>query len=87
MSTNPVWEDVQRLADDVEVQVHLAGMDARDRWHALEQRVTQVEKAIAHSGEQVSDAVSHEISEIHAALVRLRDDMVVSARGDFVSGW
>jgi len=87
MSSNPVWEDIQRLAEDLKVQAHLGGMEARDRWRALELRLAQVEKTIAHSGEQASDAVSHEIEEIHAALLRLRDDMVTSARGDFVSGW
>jgi hypothetical protein len=28
--------DVRRLRDEVRLKLHLAGMDARDRWHALE---------------------------------------------------
>ena len=87
MNSNPVWEDAQRTAEDIRVQVHLARMDARDRWHALELRLAELEKSIADSGEHVSDAVSRELADVQDALLHLRDEVVTSARGDYVTGW
>jgi hypothetical protein len=87
MSTNPVWEDLQRTADEIKVQVHLGRMEARDRWRTLEQRRAKLEETIAQSGEEVSEAVSREIADVHAALLHLREELVMNARGDFASGW
>lgn len=81
------WDDARRIADEIEVQIHLAGMDARDRWHALEQRLVHLEKQIAISGEHAGEAVTRELSEVRAGLQQLRDDLMARARGDFVAGW
>lgn len=78
------WQGVQRLADEIEVQIHLAGMDARDRWHELEPRLEKLEQQIAHSGERASQAVVHELRD---ALRALRDDLYARARGDYTRGW
>ena len=89
MSTDSlsVWDDARRLADELEVQIHLASMDARDRWHELEPRLEKLEKSIVHSGEQVGEAVVHELHEVRDALRALRDDVYAHARGDYVQGW
>ncbi|HEY6033505.1 MAG TPA: hypothetical protein VIV58_04575 [Kofleriaceae bacterium] len=81
------WDDVRRLADELEVKIHLAGMDARDKWHELEPRLEQLEHAIVHSSERASDAVVHELQEVGDALRKLRDQVYAAARGDFVQGW
>lgn len=81
------WQDIRRIADDVRVQIHLAGMDTRDRWHALEHRIADLETRIGHTGDAVDEAVTHELAELHAALLHLRDDIYGRARGDFVTGW
>ena len=81
------WNDVRRLADELELRIHLAEMDARDRWHELEPRLEKLEHQIAHSGEQVEDAVVRELHEVRDALRALRDDIQARARGDFLQGW
>jgi BMFP domain-containing protein YqiC len=81
------WNDVQRLADEVELQVHLAGMDARDRWNELEPRLEKLEHQVVHSGERAVQAVAHELHEAHGALRALRDELLARARGDFLRGW
>jgi hypothetical protein len=81
------WQDVRRIVDELELQIHLAGMDARDRWQALQPRLAHVETAIAHSGEHAGDAVTRELSEISATLHHLRDEIYARVRGDFTSGW
>ena len=72
---NPLWDDLRRTADELEVQMHLAAMDARDRWRALKPRLEELEKTIAREGDRVGQAVSTQLSELGAALRRLRDDI------------
>jgi hypothetical protein len=88
MSNDPSeWSDVQRLADEIEVQIHLAGMDARDRWHALEPRLEKLEHQIVQSGERAGKLVVHEVHELRDALRALRDDVCARSRGGFTRGW
>ena len=69
------WDEVRRIADELELEIHLAGMDARDRWRALQPRVAEIEKKIASAGKRVGSAIDREIDSIGAALRRLRDDL------------
>ncbi len=86
-TTHPAWDDVRRIADEVELQIHLASMDARDRWHALQPRLVEVEREIARAGKDTEEAIEHELADIHTALVELRDHVYARARGDYVMGW
>ncbi|HTR53668.1 MAG TPA: hypothetical protein VMJ10_23400 [Kofleriaceae bacterium] len=82
-----VWDDARRLADELEVKLHLASMDARDRWHELKPRLDNLETRIARSGEHVGDTFVHELHEVRDALRALRDDIYRHARADYVTGW
>ncbi len=77
MSTDDVsvWEDARRLAEELEVQVYLASMDTRDRWHKLERRLGRLERTIARSSEHLGALVMHELREVRDALRALRDDV------------
>jgi hypothetical protein len=33
------WDEVRRIADELKLKMHLASMEARDRWQALEPRL------------------------------------------------
>jgi hypothetical protein len=52
-----MWDDVRRIADEVELKIHLAGMDARDRWHELQPRLAEIEKSITKAGQRASFAI------------------------------
>jgi hypothetical protein len=69
------WDDVRRLADELALKIHLAGMDAKDRWQALQPRLTEIEKTIATASKRAGDVVERELASIGAALRRLRDDV------------
>ena len=69
------WDDIRRVADELQLKIHLAGMDARDRWHALEPRLAELQRAIARAGQRAGDAIDRELSSVGAALRRLRDDV------------
>jgi hypothetical protein len=69
------WDEVRRIADEIELKIHLAGMDARDRWRALQPRVVEIEKKISSAGNRIGAALDREVDSIGAALRRLRDEV------------
>jgi len=36
-------DDLRRITDELELEIHLAGLDARDRWRALEPQLYELE--------------------------------------------
>lgn len=75
MSTLSTWDDVKRLAQELEVKIHLAGMEARDRWRALQPRLSELEKTLTVSGQKAGEVIDKEVAAIGAALRRLKDDL------------
>jgi hypothetical protein len=71
----PTWDDVRRIADEVKLKVHLAGMDMRDRWNELQPRLAEVETTIAREGERAGKLVAAQIASIGTALRELRDEL------------
>ena len=69
------WDEVRRLADELEVKIHLAGMEARDRWRVLEPRLTAIERKLTRSGKRAGRSIMKELSEIRSLLERLRADL------------
>ena len=69
------WEEVRRAADELELQIHLASMNARDRWSAIEPRLSKIEKALVASKRRVTRALAQEISSIRTLLRKLREDL------------
>jgi hypothetical protein len=70
------WDEVKQLAQELEVKMHLAQMDARDRWNNdLKPKVNQLEQQLSAAGKTVNDAVEKELASIGAALRRLRDEI------------
>ncbi len=69
------WDDLRRIADELQVQLHLAGMEARDRWRALEPRIAALETSLARTGEQVGTAIADELAAVTRAVRQLRDDL------------
>lgn len=69
------WHELRRLADELELKIHLAGMDAKDRWNALQPRIAEVQKALQTAGERADEVVSQKLSKLGAALRKLADDL------------
>ena len=70
-----LWEEVRRIADQLEVDLHLARMDLRDRWSTLRPRVTDLETALKRSGKRISAMLVDELSGMRAELRKLRADL------------
>jgi hypothetical protein len=71
----PLEADLRRLADEIRVRIHLAGMDAKDAWTKLEPRVKEVEQRFARAtGEAASEldelgqALRRELDRLHQRL-------------------
>lgn len=71
----PTWDDVRRIADELELEIHLAGMDARDRWNQLQPRLAEIEKSIETAGERAGKFVSAQITSLATTLRELRAEL------------
>ena len=69
------WDKLRKMADEIQVQVHLASMDVRDRWRALEPKIERLGKSLEATTERVGSAVTEEMTKIEEALKRLLHDM------------
>jgi hypothetical protein len=78
--TNPMLEDLRRMAEELNVRVHLAGMEARDRWNLLQPRLAEIERAVVRGSDRAEEVVAKELADLGAALRRLRDDIVTSPK-------
>jgi hypothetical protein len=71
----PEWDGLRRIADEVELKIHLASMEARDRWKTLQPRLAELEKTLTHAGERTGQVVTEELSALAEALRELREDV------------
>jgi len=71
----PTWDDVRRIADELQLKMHLAGMEVRERWTKLQPRLQELEKDIAAGGEKAGKVVTTQLSAVGDLLKELRDDI------------
>lgn len=67
----PTWADVRRIADELKLKVHLAGMEARQRWDELQPSLAEAEKEISRGG----SIVAAKLVEIGGALKEIGKDV------------
>jgi hypothetical protein len=82
MSEHATWDDVRQIVDELRVKVHLAGMNARDRWHALQPRLEKLEQTIERKSERAGRVVTDELSAVGRALRELRDQITDEIAGN-----
>lgn len=71
----PTWDDVRRIADQLQLKMHLAGMEARDRWAKLQPRLAELEQEVAKGGERAATVMSTQLSAVGDLLEELRADI------------
>lgn len=74
-TTDKQWTHIRQGADELELKIHLAGMDARDRWKVLKPRLAEIERKLAQTGARVAQVVQDEIGAVEKALHDLRADL------------
>jgi hypothetical protein len=63
--------ELQRLRDEIKLQLHLAGADARDAWEKLEPALRQFEERVERASETALDEVRAKGSELKGELEQL----------------
>ena len=74
-TTPTTWDEVRRIADELELKMHLAGMDARTRWNELQPRLVELEKTLVASGQRAGAAVTRQLATLGDALDKLRAEI------------
>jgi hypothetical protein len=69
------WNDVLRVAEEIEPRICIADADALERWHALQPRLSEIARLIAGSGGHTRIVATRKLATISAMLLRLRDDL------------
>jgi archaellum component FlaC len=64
-------DNLRRMADEIRVKIHLAGMDAKDTWaklepklHELERKAERVKDKVADDFEQFGDDLKEQMSRL-----------------------
>lgn len=74
------WDDVRQISDELQLQLHLATLEARDRWKAIQPELAELEQLVTESGKSAGAAVERKLTSVLDALRRLRDDVVKSLK-------
>ena len=64
--------DLRRVADEIRVKLHLAGMDAKDAWDELEPKLAEFEQQFDAKAGEVSDELKALGSEIKQRLLNIK---------------
>lgn len=72
---DPMFPNLRRIADEIRVRIHLAGLDAKDVWAKLETRLHELEGRAAQLGGRAKDelvelgsTLQHELRELMGRL-------------------
>lgn len=74
------WADLRRLADEVRVKLHLAGMELKEKWKELEPELDAVEKDLTAAGAKVEQFVSPKLDAMAAGLRKFAEDVRKAAQ-------
>jgi hypothetical protein len=69
------WTAIHRIADEIRLQIHLASLDTRDRWKALEPRLDKLRVKVGETGKRLGHAIDEEMAAIADALEKLRTEL------------
>ena len=83
----PTWEDVKKVADDLEEKVKSAGASAREKWNTqLRPKLAEVQKKIEATGQRAGEAVQTQVSALSDALAKfgheIREDLKIGKKKD-----
>lgn len=69
------WEDVRGLVDQLKLELHLAGMEAREQWEKLQPRLVELEKSVQAGAHSAGSAISEQVSALGDTLKKLLADI------------
>jgi len=66
------WDELRKLADQLELELHLGGMEARSRWQTLKPRFEELERRVAKAGADAAHSIAKEIAAFGETLRGLK---------------
>lgn len=73
-TTSP-WDKLRRLRDELKLEIHLAGMEAREKWDALQPRLDKLQEKVIAASDRAEHYVDEEVTSLGKALHDLRADL------------
>jgi type IV secretory pathway VirB4 component len=74
ISSEPGMLDaIVQLRDEIRLTVHLAGLDAKEKWQKLEEQLQSLENQVATEGGSVASATTQLARDLKQSLVDFRD--------------
>ena len=70
---NPELAELLKLRDEIRLQIHLAGMEAKSAWRNLEPKLEEVERLALAEGSVVKDATRELARDLRKALEQFRE--------------
>lgn len=67
--------DLKRMADEIKVKLHLAGMDAKDAWNEIQPRLEDFEKRFDAKADDVGEELKALGSEIKQRLLNIKNKL------------
>ena len=68
---NQMLENIKAMRDEIRLEMHLAGMDAKDAWKKLEPRANEAEKL----AKEVSDVSRKALKDIQGKLQEFKANL------------
>ena len=68
-------DDLRRMADELRVRLHLAGMDAKDAWHDLQPQLEDFERRMDTAAEQVGDELKALGADIRQRMLNIKNKL------------
>jgi hypothetical protein len=65
--------DLRRMADEIRVKLHLAGMDAKDAWEDIQPRLQDFERRFDATADEVSDELKALGTDIKKRLLNIKN--------------
>jgi hypothetical protein len=75
MSEEGMWNDLRRLIDELELKMHLASMEVRERWERIQPALAKLEQAFERGGDRAAKILSGEVEAVGKSLKEMRDEL------------
>jgi hypothetical protein len=78
------WDDIRRMADEVRLKLHLAGMEAKEKWSKLEPQIIELENkvksGVKDGGGRAASAVGDQVEALAGGLRQFADELRESVK-------
>lgn len=69
--SSSAMESLRRMADEIRLKIHLAGMDAKDAWNKLEPKLHELEHKAEAAKDRVAEGLDKAGDELREQMSKL----------------